>query len=56
MNILICPDKFKGCLNAHQVALNIQKGIIKVFPDAQCKIFPMADGGEGTVEALVRSD
>jgi glycerate 2-kinase len=55
MNILICPDKFKGCLNAQLVALNIQKGILKVFPDAQCKIFPMADGGEGTVEALVKA-
>ncbi len=53
MKILICPDKFKGCLDAQQVALNIQKGISTVLPDAQCKIFPMADGGEGTVEALV---
>lgn len=55
MNILICPDKFKGCLDSHTVALNIQKGILKVFPDARCKIFPMADGGEGTVEALVEA-
>jgi glycerate kinase len=55
MNILICPDKFKDCLKAQKVALHIQNGILKVFPDAQCKIFPMADGGEGTVEALVES-
>jgi glycerate kinase len=55
MNILICPDKFKDCLNAQQVALNIQKGILKVLPDAACKIFPMADGGEGTVVALVEA-
>ena len=55
MNILICPDKFKDCLNAQKVALHIQKGILKVRPDAQCKIFPMADGGEGTVEALVEA-
>ena len=55
MNILICPDKFKDCLNARKVALSIQKGILKVLPDAQCKIFPMADGGEGTVEALVEA-
>jgi glycerate 2-kinase len=53
MNILICPDKFKDCLNAQNVALSIQKGILNVLPDAKCKIFPMADGGEGTVEALV---
>jgi len=55
MNILICPDKFKDCLNARTVALNIQKGILKVLPGAQFKIFPMADGGEGTVEALVEA-
>ncbi len=55
MNILICPDKFKDCLNARNVALNIQKGILKVLPDAECKILPMADGGEGTVEALVEA-
>lgn len=55
MNILICPDKFKDCLNAQTVALNIQKGILKVLPDAICKKFPMADGGEGTVEALVNA-
>jgi glycerate kinase len=55
MNILICPDKFKDCLSARNVALNIQKGIIKVLPDAECRILPMADGGEGTVEALVEA-
>jgi glycerate 2-kinase len=55
MNILICPDKFKDCLNASDVALSIQKGIIKILPGAECKIFPMADGGEGTVAALVEA-
>jgi glycerate kinase len=55
MNILICPDKFKDCLKAQKVAIHIQKGILKVVPEAQCKIFPMADGGEGTVEALVEA-
>ena len=55
MNILICPDKFKNCLNAHTVASGIQKGILKVLPDAVFKIFPMADGGEGTVEALTKA-
>jgi glycerate 2-kinase len=55
MNILVCPDKFKDCLNAKQVALHIQNGILKVRPEAKCKIFPMADGGEGTVDALVEA-
>jgi glycerate kinase len=53
MNILICPDKFKECMIAGKVAAHIRNGIMKVFPKADCKIIPMADGGEGTVEALV---
>jgi glycerate kinase len=53
MNILICPDKFKECMIASKVAAHIRNGIMKVFPEADCRIIPMADGGEGTVEALV---
>ena len=53
MNILICPDKFKECLSAGQVALHLRNGIMRVFPDADYRIMPMADGGEGTLEALV---
>jgi glycerate kinase len=52
MNILICPDKFKGCLDAHEVAIRIESGIKKVFPEASCQLFPMADGGEGTARVL----
>jgi len=53
MKILICPDKFKDCLSAASVAIHLQNGIARVLPEADCKIIPMADGGEGTVEALV---
>ncbi len=52
MKILIAPDKFKGTLNARQVAENIAKGLGDVLPDAQIEIIPMADGGEGTAEAI----
>src|SRR3954469_12662270 len=52
MRILIAPDKFKGTLNARQVAENIAKGLLDVMPDAQIEIVPMADGGEGTAEAI----
>jgi len=52
MRILIAPDKFKGTLNAREVALNIAKGLFDVLPDAQIDIVPMADGGEGTAEAV----
>lgn len=52
MRILIAPDKFKGTLNAQEVAQNIAKGLLDVLPDAQIEGVPMADGGEGTAEAI----
>jgi glycerate 2-kinase len=52
MKILIAPDKFKGTLNARGVAQNIAKGLFDVLPDAQIELVPMADGGEGTAEAV----
>ena len=52
MRILIAPDKFKGTLNAREVAQNIAKGLLDVVPDAQIEVVPMADGGEGTAEAI----
>jgi glycerate kinase len=53
MNILIAPDSFKDCMSSREVAKNIETGIKNVMPDAGIKILPLADGGEGTVEALV---
>jgi glycerate kinase len=52
MKILIAPDKFKGALNARQVAKNIAEGLHEVLPNAEIEIVPMADGGEGTAEAI----
>jgi glycerate kinase len=52
MKILIAPDKFKGALNALEVAENIAKGLRDCLPDASIDIVPMADGGEGTAEAI----
>src|SRR6266487_849649 len=52
MRILIAPDKFKGALSARDVAGNIAKGLRDVLPDAEIEIVPMADGGEGTAEAI----
>jgi glycerate kinase len=52
MKILIAPDKFKGALNAQAVAQNIATGLLDVLSDAQIEIVPMADGGEGTAEAI----
>lgn len=53
MKIVIAPDSFKGCLTALEVADAIEKGIRRVMPEAQIVKVPMADGGEGTVQALV---
>jgi glycerate kinase len=52
VRILIAPDKFKGTMNAREVAQNIAKGLLDVLPDAEIEIVPMADGGEGTAEAI----
>ena len=53
MHIVIAPDSFKECLSATQVALAISEGIKRVAPDATITCIPIADGGEGTVEALI---
>ncbi len=53
MKIVIAPDKFKGSLDAAGVASAIARGIREVIPAAEIDECPIADGGEGTVAALV---
>lgn len=53
MRIIVAPDSFKGSLSAVGVATAIEQGILSVWPQAEVKMIPIADGGEGTVEALV---
>jgi len=53
MNILIAPDSFKDSLSALKVASALGRGIQKILPGARCTLVPMADGGEGTVEAVI---
>jgi glycerate kinase len=53
MRIIVAPDSFKGSLSALGVAEAMARGIHAVFPDAEVLKVPIADGGEGTVEALV---
>lgn len=52
MKILICTDSFKESMTSIEAATAIEKGIKKVMPLANCKIIPMADGGEGTSAVL----
>src|SRR5258706_15420342 len=53
MRIVIAPDKFKGSLSAPQVAAAIATGVRATSPSIEIEQIPMADGGEGTVDALV---
>ena len=53
MRVVIAPDKFRGSLTAAEVAWAIGQGVRRVVPDAQIDLAPLADGGEGTVGALV---
>lgn len=52
MKFIVVPDSFKGGLSARDAAAAISRGIVSIFPDATPLQLPMADGGEGTVEAL----
>ena len=53
MKIVIAPDSYKESLSALEVATEIEAGFRDIFPDAQYVKLPVADGGEGTVEAMV---
>src|SRR5213076_1095125 len=53
MRVVIAPDKFKGCLPAREVAAAIARGVRAVDPAIEVIEIPLADGGEGTVDALV---
>ncbi len=52
MKIIIAPDSFKGSMSASMAAGAIEAGIKRAMPDAETVKLPMADGGEGTVEAV----
>lgn len=53
LKILVVPDSYKGSLSSKEVAECMEQGILEVLPEAQvCKI-PIADGGEGTVDAIL---
>lgn len=52
MNVLICPDKFKGSLTAPAAARAIARAVRTALPHARVVIQPLADGGEGSLELL----
>ena len=52
MKVIIAIDSFKGSLSSLEAGHAIEEGIMNVYPDANVCVRPLADGGEGTVEAL----
>jgi glycerate kinase len=55
VKIIVAPNSFKGSLSATQAARAIARGVREALPDAEIIEIPIADGGDGTVEALVTS-
>ena len=55
MKIIIAPQAFKGSLKAHEVAVAMDEGVKSAFKDSETILLPVADGGEGTVKAMVES-
>lgn len=53
MRIVVAPNAFKGSLTALEAAEAMRDGIVAVLPDAQVVMVPIADGGDGTVDALI---
>ncbi len=53
LKVIVAPNSFKGSLSASQAAAAIARGVREARPDADVVEIPVADGGEGTVEALV---
>ena len=53
MKIVLAPDSFKESMSANEAVAAMRAGVQAAIPDAECIEVPMADGGEGTVDAVV---
>ncbi len=53
MKVVIAVDSFKGSLTSLEAGTAVQTGLLRAMPEAQTVVLPVADGGEGTTEALV---
>lgn len=53
MKIVVAPDSFKGNMRSARVCEIVRQAVLREMPDAEVLALPMADGGEGTVEAVV---
>ncbi len=52
MKVVVAIDSFKGCMSSVEAGKITARAIVSRIPDAQVEVFPLADGGEGTLEAL----
>ena len=52
MKYLLAPDSFKEAASAQAVAAAMRRGVLAVDPDAECRMMPLSDGGEGLTTAL----
>ncbi|MDN5617168.1 MAG: glycerate kinase [Kocuria sp.] len=55
MRIVVAPDKFKGSVTAREAAEHMGEGMRQALPDADVILLPVADGGEGTLDAAVEA-
>ncbi|WP_243290901.1 glycerate kinase [Bacillus sp. FJAT-47783] len=55
MRVVIVIDSFKGCVSSLEASKAISDGVTAVFPNADIDVVPLADGGEGTVEAFIHA-
>lgn len=52
MNILLCPDKFKGSLSADEICIALRNGLLASDSNYNIVIHPMADGGDGSIDII----
>ena len=56
MKVVLAIDSFKGCMSSAEANAAAALGISDVYPDAECVCVPIADGGEGTVDAIISAN
>ena len=55
LRVVIAPQAFKQSIGARDAALAIQRGVLRAIPDAETTLIPVADGGDGTLAALIET-
>ena len=53
MRIVVAPQEYKGTLSAAEAAAAMAEAVRRVLPEADVLVLPLADGGPGTVDAIV---